>query len=66
MKQREHRIRHLLPQYYFIGTEFHPITLLENEPIVFNVYQKLLEDGELKEEDINVLFRLKKRRILQI
>lgn len=62
----EHRIRHLLPQYYFIGTEFHPITLLENEPIVFNVYQKLLEDGELKEEDINVLFRLKKRRILQI
>ncbi|MGR2743149.1 protein kinase domain-containing protein [Bacillus sp. N6] len=61
----EHRIRNLIPQYYFIGTEYHPIISLVNEPEVFRIHQKLLEYGELKEEDINTLFRLKKRRILR-
>ena len=55
----EHRIRNLIPQYYFIGTKYHPIISLVNEPEVFRIHQKLLEYGELKEEDINTLFRLK-------
>lgn len=65
-RETEYRIRDLVPQYYFIGTEFHPIILWENESTVSNIYEKLLEKGELEEEDINALFRLKKHKISQL
>lgn len=57
------RIRSLRPEYYFIGTQSHPILLPENDDVVSKVYEKLLETDFLDEKDLKKLTGLRRHRI---
>ncbi|QRY36561.1 serine/threonine-protein kinase [Bacillus sp. PDNC022] len=57
------RVRNLQEEYYFIGTQSHPILLMENEEIVTAVYENLIETDSLTDNDIHVLSKLRRHRI---
>lgn len=62
-KDAQLRVRNLQEEYYFIGTQSHPILLMENDEVVTKVYEKLIETGSLIQTDIQILSKLKRHRI---
>ncbi|TMW71179.1 serine/threonine-protein kinase [Alteribacter natronophilus] len=59
----EVRGRNLIPQFYFLATQSHPILISNNDLVVSDIYKNLLVRGELMEEDIYKLIRLRKHEI---
>jgi serine/threonine protein kinase len=57
------RVRNLQEEYYFIGTQSHPILLTENDEVVNKVYEKLIETGSLIQTDIQIMSKLKRHQI---
>lgn len=57
------RVRNLQEEYYFIGTQSHPILISENDEVVTQIYEKLIQTGSLDQFDVERLSKLKRHRI---
>lgn len=64
--QAEIRCRDLVPEIYFIASEFHPINLMKNDDVVEKIYEKLVAGNDLDEEDLKKLTHLKRHDMSMI